>query len=205
MGTERAVLDYVLANAPAGDPGAVLAAVDRFGRGGGHWMMNLGNAKARIVEDAIGLAGARRVLELGSYFGYSAIVMARRVGPGGTVVTIDADRERHDVSRRMVAHAGLADRVELRLGRAEDVIPALAGPFDFVLIDHYGENYLSDLELIESRGLLRPGAVVAADNAIVHRPTVDPYLDHVRNGRRYRSTLHKAGRDGVEVSIWLGE
>jgi len=203
MGTEQAVLDYVRANAPEGDPQAILAAIDKFGSRG-HWMMNLGRKKGQVLIEAIDQVGARHVLELGSYFGYSAILMADRMGPGGTLVTIDAGRERHEVSRQMIDHAGLADRVELLFGRAEDLIPTLHGPFDLVFIDHYGENYLSDLELIEEGGLLRPGAAVVADNVVAHRPTVDGYLDHVRSSGNYRSQLHKVGRDGVEVSIWMG-
>jgi len=103
----------------------------------------------------------------------------------------------------MVNHAGLSGRVQLLNGKAEDIIPELQGQLDLVLIDHYGENYLSDLKLIEARDLLRPGSAVVADNVVAHRPTVDPYLEHVRSSGCYRSTLHKVGRDGVEVSIWL--
>ena len=107
------------------------------------------------------------------------------------------------MSRQFVAHAGLSDRVEFRLGRAEDVIPTLEGPFDLVLIDHYGQHYLADLKAIEVRGLIRREAVVVTDNVISHRPTIDNYLDHIRNGGSYDSTLHKVGRDGIEVSIRL--
>lgn len=203
MGTEQAVLDYVRAHAPRNDPEAILGAVDKFGRRG-HWMMNLGARKGQVLAGAIDQVGAKRVLELGSYFGYSAILMASRIGPEGALITVDADRTRHEVSRQMIEYAGLADRVQLRLGHAEDVIPTLSGPFDLVFIDHYGENYLQDLELIEAGGLLRAGAAVVADNVVAHRPTVDRYLDHVRDGQHYRSTLHKVGGDGVEVSIWMG-
>jgi catechol O-methyltransferase len=203
MGTEQAVLDYVRAKAPRNDPEAILAAVDQFGRGG-HWMMNLGHRKGQVLAAALDAVGAQRVLELGSYFGYSAILMASRMGAEGELITVDADRSRHEVSREMVEYAGLADRVRLVRGRAETVIPTLKGKFDLVFIDHYGEHYLPDLELIEAHRLLRPGAAVVADNVVAHRPTVDGYLDHVRNGGNYRSTLHKVGGDGVEVSIWNG-
>jgi len=83
------------------------------------------------------------------------------------------------------------------------VIPELQGQFDLILIDHYGENYLPDLKLIEEHNLLRRGSAVVADNVVAHRPTVDPYLEHVRSSGCYRSILHKVAGDGVEVSIWL--
>lgn len=203
MGKEHDVLDYVLANAPAGDPDAIILTVDEY-RKGGISMMNLGAEKGRIVEEAVAGVGADRILELGSYFGYSATRMARQLKNGGALTTIDADDERHRVSSEFVAHAGLSDRITLLLGRAEEMIPTVQGPFDFVLIDHYAENYLSDLQLIESLGLLRAGTIVAADNVVAHRPTVDTYLDHVRSSGLYDSTLHKVGRDGVEISVWQG-
>ena len=203
MGKEQAVLDHVMATAPKDDPDAIIAAVDQF-RSDGNPMMNLGAEKGQIVDVAIDNVSAQNVLELGSLFGYSATRMARRIGAKGSLITIETDPERHAVSRRMVEYAGLSNRVQLLYGRAGEVIPELQGQFDLVLIDHYGKNYLPDLKLIETHDLLRLGSTVVADNVVAHRPTVDPYLDHVRSSGCYQSTLHKVGGDGVEVSIWLG-
>ena len=203
MGKEQSVLDHVLATAPKDDPDAIIAAVDQF-CSDGNPMMNLGAEKGRIVDVAINNVRAQKILELGSFFGYSATRMANRIGANGSLITIEADPERHDVSRRMVEYAGLSNRVQLLYGRAEEVIPELQGEFDLVLIDHYGKNYLPDLKLIETHDLLHPGSAVVADNVVAHRPTVDSYLNHVRSSGSYRSTLHKVGGDGVEVSIWLG-
>jgi catechol O-methyltransferase len=202
MGKEQAVLDHVMATAPKDDPDATIAAVDQF-CSDGNPMMNLGAEKGRIVDVAIDNVAAQNVLELGSFFGYSATRMANRIGANGSLITIEADPERHAVSRRMVEYAGLSNRVQLLHGKAEDVIPGLQGQFDLVLIDHYGKNYLPDLKLIETHGLLRAGSAVVADNVVAHRPTVDSYLEHVRSSGCYRSTLNKVGGDGVEVSIWL--
>lgn len=204
MGREQDVLDYVTANAPAGDAEAVIAAADKY-VADGHSMMNLGPGKSRHLEEAIDAVGAKRILELGSFFGYSATRMAHRVGADGSLITVDADKSRHDVSGRFIAHAGMAGRVQLILGRAEDVIPKLDGVFDLVFIDHYGEHYLQDLQAIEAHGLIRAGTAVVTDNVITHRPTIDSYLDYIRDGGGYRSTLLEVGRDGIEVSIRLGD
>ncbi len=204
MSKEQGVLDFVLENVPAGDPAALIEAVDSYKSDNGISMMNLGAKKGAVVDKALKESGATRVLELGSYFGYSITRMAHLIGPAGKLITVDADDHRHAVSSQMVQHAGLEDRVSLLLGRAEDLIPTLEGPFDFVLIDHYADNYLSDLQLIEAEGLIRPGSVVAADNVVAHRPTVDGYLEHVRNSGLYDSTLHEVGSDGVEISVRLG-
>jgi len=205
MSKEQDVLDYVLANVPAGDPAALITAVDSYKSEKGVSMMNLGANKGAVVDEALDNADIKRVLELGSYFGYSIVRMAEKIGPEGKLITVDADEHRHAVSSQMVKHAGLEDRVTLLLGRAEDVIPTLDGPFDFVLIDHYADNYLSDLQLIESEELIQAGTVVAADNVVAHRPTVDGYLDHVRDSGLYESTLHEVGSDGVEISIRVGK
>ena len=202
MGKEQSVLDHVWGTAPKDDPDAIIAAVDQYCSDGNR-MMNLGAEKGLIVDRAIDNISAQKVLELGSFFGYSATRMASRIGANGSLITIEADPERHDVSRQMVEHAGLSNRVQLLKGKAGDMIPELQGQFDLVLIDHYGENYLPDLKLIEEHNLLRHGSAVVADNVIAHRPTDDPYLEHVRSSGCYRSTLHKVGGDGVEVSIWL--
>ena len=103
----------------------------------------------------------------------------------------------------MVDHAGLSNRVQILKGKVGDVTPELQRQFDLALIDHYAENYLPDLKLNEEHNLLRHSSAVVADNVVAHRPTVDPYLEHVRSSGCYRSMLHKVAGDGIEVSFWL--
>ena len=124
MGKEQAVLDHVLATAPKDDPDPIIAAVDQF-CSDGNPTMNLGAEKGRIVDVAINNVRAQKILALGSFFGYSATRMANRIGANGSLITIEADPERHDVSRQMVEHAGLSNRVQLLKGKAGDMIPEL--------------------------------------------------------------------------------
>jgi caffeoyl-CoA O-methyltransferase len=120
--------------------------------------------------------GARRALELGTFTGYSAICIARGLADGGTLVTCDLNGEWTQVAQRYFDEAGVADRVDLRLGPALDTIRELPAdePFDFAFVDadktEYPDYYEECLRLLRPGGLmmldnvLRSGQVLAADN-----------------------------------------
>jgi caffeoyl-CoA O-methyltransferase len=110
-------------------------------------------------------AGTRRVAESGTAIGVSTLHLARGVGDGGTVVSFEVDRARHEAARGYLARAGLADRVDLRLADAREGLRALAGPVDLLFIDGLKEQYGAYLEA----GLphVRPGGLVVADNALM--------------------------------------
>jgi predicted O-methyltransferase YrrM len=81
--------------------------------------------------------GARRILEIGTLGGYSTIWLARGLLPDGRLITLEANPEYAEIARANLARAGFAEMVELRIGRAQDILPALAseGPFDLIFID----------------------------------------------------------------------
>ncbi|NUR56238.1 MAG: O-methyltransferase [Acidobacteria bacterium] len=111
---------------------------------------------------------ARRVLEIGTLAGYSTIWLARAVGEGGRVVTIEFDETHARIARTNFARAGLDARIDLRVGRAQDVLPRLeherAGPFDFIFID---ADKPSTTEYFEwSLELSRPGSLIFVDNVV---------------------------------------
>ena len=83
--------------------------------------------QGRLLYLLARMIGARRILEIGTLGGYSTICLARAVGEGGRVVTLEAEPEHADVARRNIARAGLGDVVDLRLGFALDILPTLAG------------------------------------------------------------------------------
>jgi predicted O-methyltransferase YrrM len=111
---------------------------------------------------------ARSVLELGTLAGYSTIWLARAVPAGGRVITLEAEPRHAEVARANVVAAGVADRVEVRVGAALDTLPALvdegAGPFDLVFIDADKQHNPEYLEW--SLRLTRPGSVIVADNVV---------------------------------------
>jgi catechol O-methyltransferase len=159
-----AALEFAREHATKGDPASVLRALDRFARER-RFLMNVGDEKGPLLEETVRAAGpAARVLELGSFVGYSAISMARHLSDGGSVTSIDVDENSSRVSREMANLAGIGDRTEFLTGKSSDRIDDLTGPFDVVFLDHWKSLYRGDMEKILERGLLREGAVVFADN-----------------------------------------
>jgi predicted O-methyltransferase YrrM len=120
--------------------------------------------------------GARRVLELGTLAGYSTIWLARAIPPGGSVVTIEVDPRHAKIARTNFARAGVADRIDLRVGAALDVLPKLAAtagdPFDVIFIDADKVGYPDYLGW--SIKLARPGTLILADNVIRDGAVADP-------------------------------
>jgi predicted O-methyltransferase YrrM len=114
------------------------------------------------------MAGARKALEIGALGGYSTIWIARALPPDGLLVTLEADDKHAAVARANVARAGLADRVDVRVGPALNTLPKIEaeglGPFDFVFIDadkSNNANYLS-----WALRLSRPGTAIVVDNVV---------------------------------------
>lgn len=206
---EHAARDYVIANATKGSPESVLRTMDAFARQR-RWLQNVGPVKGAILLQALRDADARRVLEIGSYCGYSATLIGEYLaGKGGQLTAIEISRRNAGIAREVTGHAGLASIVTIRRGTLESEIASLAGPFDVVLLDHWKDVYLPDLRRLEDAGLLHPGSIIVADN--VGFFAVPDYLDHVRSGGRYRSSFHRATveyqeqlEDGVEVSVFTG-
>jgi predicted O-methyltransferase YrrM len=110
------------------------------------------------------IAGARRILEIGTLGGYSTIWLARALPPGGRLVTLEAAPRHAAVARANIANAGLADRVDLIEGRALDTLPGLEGPFDFVFID--ADKPSNPDYLAHALRLARPGTVIVCDNVV---------------------------------------
>ena len=128
---------------------------------------------------------------------------------GGQLTSIESSPRNAEMTRRVVAHAGLSSVVNVKLGTAAETIPTLEGPIDLVFIDHWKDDYLTDLRRLEERGLLRPGARIIADNVGIFSSTLNEYLTYVRESDHIESTHYNTQmeystsiRDGVEVSVW---
>ena len=109
-------------------------------------MMNLGDGKGRILDELVArLPLNARVLELGTYWGYSAVRMARLLRGGGQVVSIKANPRHARIAQAICRFAGVDDQVHIMVGESSAIIPTLAGPVDLVLMDHNKDEYLVDL------------------------------------------------------------
>jgi caffeoyl-CoA O-methyltransferase len=121
--------------------------------------------EGRLLQVLLTSIGARRVLEVGTLGGYSAICMARALPPGGRLISIEINDKHAEFARRYIARAGLADRIDVRVGRALDVLPALDGEkFDAIFLDADKEPLPTYFDW--ALRLVRPGGLVIADNAL---------------------------------------
>jgi predicted O-methyltransferase YrrM len=133
------------------------------------------------------LTGARRILEIGTLGGYSTIWLARALPPDGRLITLESDARHAEVARASIVGAGLAEVVEVRVGRALDTLPGLVaeggGPFDFVFLDADKANTADYLAW--ALRLTRLGSLIVADNvvrggAVADPTTADPDAQGVR-------------------------
>lgn len=127
--------------------------------------IQVGASEGRLLELLLRMVGARRVVEIGTLAGYSALWMARALPPDGWLVSLESEPHHAEVARAIVADAGLGDRVEVRQGNALEQLPELAaeGPFDAVFVDADKGHY--DRYGAWAADNLRPGGLLIGDNA----------------------------------------
>jgi predicted O-methyltransferase YrrM len=167
----------------------------------GRYLPIIGPVRGRILTDLVRRHRPRRVLEVGTFIGYSTILMGRELDGDSEIVTIEIDRREAEEARENIRRAEIKPRVRVLIGDALRIIPGLEGGFDLVFLDAAKGQYLDYLRLVEDK--LRRGGVVAADNAGFLSYSMRDYLDYVRNSGRYESRFIPGGGDGVEVSIKL--
>jgi len=131
-----------------------------------------GPVEGRLLETLVFATGARRVLELGTYSGYSALWMAGILPPDGRVVTCELDSDRAEFARAHIAASPYPERIELRIGPALETLERLEGPFDLVFVDadkvSYGAYYEAALPKLAERGL------IVVDNTLFGGQVLDP-------------------------------
>ncbi len=133
--------------------------------------MMAGPVEGRFLELLVFAAGARRVLEIGTFSGYSALSMAAGLPDDGRIVTCEVDPEAAEVARRHIAASPYAERIEVRLGPALETIAELEGPFDLVFIDADKERYRDYVEAALPK--LAERGVIAVDNTLWSGRVVD--------------------------------
>ncbi len=137
--------------------------------------MLVGPVEGRLLEFLVHLSGARRILEIGTFTGYSALSMAAALPPDGSIVTCEIDPQTAAIARRHFEASPWADQIRVKVGPALDTLAALDGPFDLVFVDADKENYRryyeSVLPLLAERGL------IAVDNVLWSGRVLDPSDD----------------------------
>ncbi|HKI08689.1 MAG TPA: CmcI family methyltransferase [Nitrososphaeraceae archaeon] len=169
---------------------------------------SIGPIKGKIITGIIQKYKPRDILEVGTLYGYSAILMADTLnGANGKVITIEIDKPIADIARKNIADADLTDKIDVIVGNALDVIPRLNSKFDLLFLDAAKNEYLKYLELAQKRNL-KEGSIIVADNVEISKSEMQDYLEHVRNSRGYRSKTVETTveftpnvKDAMEVSI----
>ncbi len=125
--------------------------------------MLVGAVEGRLLALLVRLSGARRVLEIGMFTGYSALTMAEALPEDGRLLTCDLDERPAAVARKYFARSPHGHKIEIRMGPALETLATLEGPFDLAFIDADKESYVAYYE--RTMELLRPGGLILADNA----------------------------------------
>src|SRR5919109_4035584 len=169
--------------------------------------MMVGPLEGRFLELLVRLTRATRVLELGTFTGWSSIAMASALAPDGRVVTCDVDPDAQAIARRYAEEAGVAEQIEYRLGPGLETMQTLDGHFDLVFIDADKEGYvdyyeaalpkLADDGLIVVDNVLWSGRVAEDDPDELTR-TIMAFNDHVRNDPRVVAVMLTV-RDGMTL------
>ena len=186
---------------------AALAAETRARFPGRHGMM-VGPVEGEFLALLVAVTGARRVLEIGTFTGYSSLSMAAALPPDGTIVTCDVNPDHVELARRHIGTSPFAGRIEIRLGPALETLDTLPGPFDLVFVDADKTNYANYYEAVLPK--LADGAVLLVDNVLWDRRVLDPddgdaetraiaaFNDKVRGDERV-TCLMLSIRDGISV------
>ncbi len=219
-GREEAALRYVLANARKDDIDSVIAAIDEFAYNHS-FLINVGDEKGKFMDAAIQRAKPALAIELGAYVGYSALRTARMLPEGSRLISVEFNEANAAIARKMIDYAGASDRATVVTGfigdggktieRLEREFGLAPGAVGFLFVDHAKDAYLPDLKTFLSKGWLRKGAVVVADN--VKFPGAPDYHKFMKEheGQSWTSVEHPTHaeyqtmiKDIVLESTYLG-
>lgn len=192
------------------DHPALAACRDEAQRRGEMAVMQVAPEQAAFFQMVIGLLGARRVLEIGTFTGYSALAMALALPEGGSLTTLDISDDYIGLARTFWEEAGVADRIEAIVGDAAESLETLIrvqgeGSFDLVLIDADKPGYPAYYD--KALRLVRPGGMIIVDDTLIHGRVVtgplDDDPDFVRPAvdavRALNDAIHR--QEGVEMVL----
>jgi predicted O-methyltransferase YrrM len=201
----RDVDDYVEELFAPPDPALEAALEDS--RSAGLPEINVSPAQGRLLQLLTEIAGVRRILEIGTLGGYSAIHFARVLPEDGTLISLELYEHHADVARNNIERAGISDKIEVRVGDARELLAQLVEsgvePFDLIFIDADKEGYPEYLDW--SIKLSRPGTLILGDNAIRGGSVLDPQDDRARSTRRFNQMLAEDERLSATVLPILRE
>jgi caffeoyl-CoA O-methyltransferase len=157
------------------DPDSLLSLVAETRHRFADPQMMIGPLEARFLQMLLFALRPRRVLEIGTFTGYSALSLAAALPPDGQLVTCEADECHAEVAARHIQASCFAERIRIEVGPALKTLARLEGPFDFIFIDADKQNYLSYFEAVLPK--LAPGGLIAADNTLWDGTVLDDTVE----------------------------
>jgi caffeoyl-CoA O-methyltransferase len=170
--------------------------------------MMVGHSEGLLLRLLVLLSRARRVLEVGTFTGYSALAMASALPADGELITCDVDPKSTSLAQKFWARSPDGKKIHLKLAPASDTIATLQGPLDFVFIDADKPNYIKYWEAVLP--LVRGGGVIVADNVLWSGRVLDPKDENDRALAAFNAHVMRDGRvehlmlpirDGVTVAV----
>ncbi len=140
-----------------------------------HGRMASGHLQGRLLKMLVAISGARNVLEVGTFSGYSAICLAEGLPEGGKVYTFEINDEQEDFTRPWIENSPVADRIEFIIGDAVTEAPKLGVSFDLAFLDGDKRKYIEAYEMALT--VVRPGGLILADNTLWDGHVVDHSYD----------------------------
>jgi predicted O-methyltransferase YrrM len=199
----------------------ILAQIEETARK--EFLPSIGPIKGKIIEDVIKQYKPKKVLEIGTLHGYSAILIANIILSGKynnenfksersltepILISVEKDQKLANIARKNIEKARLSEKIQVINGDALEIIPRLKSKFNMIFLDATKSEYLKYLQLIEKYSLLNKRAVVVADNVLIYENEMKDYLDYVRNSGKYISRTTETSleftknvKDALEVSI----
>lgn len=169
--------------------------------------MQVGHIEGAFLRLLVRMVGARQVLELGTFTGYSALAMAEGLPDDGKIITCDIDRAAAKMAQRYWAQSPHRKKIELRLGPALETVETLDGPFDLVFLDADKKNYINYWEACVPK--VRQGGLLIADNVLWSGRVLDPqepddralvqFNQHVAEDDRVEAVMLTV-RDGITLA-----
>ena len=184
---------------------------------------SIGPIKGKIIEEVIRKNKPKKVLEIGTLHGYSAIlitniILSEKIENENfstknslnvpILISVEIDQKIATIARKNIESCGFSEKIKVINGDALKEIPKINSTFDMIFLDAKKTEYFKYIQLIEKHGLLNKKAIVVADNVLIYENEMKDYLDYVRNSGRYisrttQTTLEfsKHVKDALEVSI----
>ena len=159
----------------------------------------VGPDRGKILAEVVRETKPKKILEIGTLIGYSAILMAKELEADAHLTTIEIRAKEARLARQNIKKAQVLPIINVIVGNALQVLRKLPGKFDLVFIDAEKTEYREYLRLIENK--LHKGSIIVADNAGIFADQMKDFLDYVRHSSKYKSKYVPVGEDGLEVSV----